>query len=314
LTPVSDTGRDISHYARSLGENEKYWTDQYAQSRMNYYKSNTDPENPSEYLALVEKYLLVAPFITQSQADSQDILQPTLWHSDLHLNNIYVDLDTETITDIIDWQNTTTAPLIFQAKIPRMARHISPLPLGWHMPEKPDNYNDLSQDAKSQADDLYQSALCHKYYEVITAKKNPRHYAALTHNDEWKAPLIRPIKAIGGAWSSREVFGLRSSLLEVVDHWTEWDTQSECPISFTAEETALHHEELENREYVEQLMEQFQNAGLLPIDGVVHPEDYETLQRTNDTLKTRFLSLAESEEETAWMEKIWPYQDPPKDS
>ncbi|RDW70651.1 uncharacterized protein DSM5745_08162 [Aspergillus mulundensis] len=306
--------RDISHYARSLGENEKYWADRYAQPRINYYRSNTDAENPSEYLALIEKYLLVAPFITKLQVDSHDILQPTLWHSDLHLNNIYVDLETETITDIIDWQNTTTAPLIFQAKIPRMARHVSPLPLGWHMPEKPENHDDLPQDAKLKADELYQSALCHKYYEVVTAKKNPRHYAALLHNDGWKAPLVRPIKAIGGAWSSREVFGLRASLLEVVDHWPDLDTQIDCPISFTAEETDLHHEELENREYVEQLMEQFQEAGILPIDGVADPEDYEILQRTNIIQKSSFLSLAESEEEKMWMDKIWPYQDRPQDA
>ncbi|KAL3455148.1 hypothetical protein BJX64DRAFT_282273 [Aspergillus heterothallicus] len=160
---------------------------------------NTDAENLSEYLALIKKYLLVAPFIT-------------------------------------------------------------PLPLGWHMPEKPENYHDLPQDAKLKADKLYQSALCHKYYEVVTAKKNPRYYVALLYNNN------------------------------------------------------LHREELENREYVEQLMEQFQEAGILPIDGVADPEDYEILQRTNVIQKSRFLSLAESEEEKMWMDKIWPYQDRPQDT
>ena len=84
---------------------------------------------PTEYIDLIEKYLRIVPHITHCEPDTADLLQPTLWHSDLHLNNIYVDLDTETITDIIDWQNITVAPLLLQAKIPRMARHISPLPL-----------------------------------------------------------------------------------------------------------------------------------------------------------------------------------------
>jgi hypothetical protein len=52
-------------------------------------------------------------------------------------------------------------------------------------------------------------------------------------------------------------------------------------------------------------MEGFQAAGLLPSDGVVEPEDYETIQRTNDTLKARFLLLAENKEERAWMDKVW---------
>ncbi|KAJ0419936.1 hypothetical protein BJY00DRAFT_301945 [Aspergillus carlsbadensis] len=305
---------DLSGYATSLADNEKRWMNRYAQPRINYYRSYTEPETPSEYIDLVEKYLHVATSITESQPDAHDILQPTLWHSDLHLNNIYVDLATEAITDIIDWQNTTTAPLILQSKIPRMTRHVSALPLGWNMPEKPADYDNLAKDAKAKADELHKSALCHKYYEVVTAKKNPRHYAALTHNAGWKAPYIRPLEAIGGAWADKEVFRLRQTLMEVVDNWSEIHSQNKCPIHFTPEEIALHKEEVENREYVEKLMEEFQNAGILLIDGVVDPEDYEILQRRNAVQKARFLSLAESEEERAWMDKIWPYQDPPKES
>ncbi|EIT73531.1 hypothetical protein AO1008_05290 [Aspergillus oryzae 100-8] len=203
---------------------------QYAKPRMNYYRSNTDFEMPTEYIDLIEKYLRIVPHITHCEPDTADLLQPTLWHSDLHFNNIYVDLDTETITDIIDWQNITVAPLLLQAKIPRMARHISPLPLGWVMPEKPEGYETFSQKDKLRADKLYESALCQKYYEVCTAKMNPRHYAAIIHNDTWKSPLILPLKSISGAWSSREVFRSRSSLTEVVDHWAEMQPAADCLI------------------------------------------------------------------------------------
>jgi hypothetical protein len=182
------------------------------------------------------------------------------------------------------------------------------------MPEKPADYNNLLEDAKLQVDALYKSALCHKYYEVITAKRNPRNYAALTHNDGWKPPHIRPNKAIGGAWADKEILRLRESLIDLVDNWAAIQSQNECPVQFTPEERALHREEIENREYVEHMMEGFQAAVLLLSDGVVEPEDYETIQRTNDTLKAQFLSLAENEEERAWMDKVWPYQDPPQDS
>ncbi|KAB8277228.1 hypothetical protein BDV30DRAFT_223795 [Aspergillus minisclerotigenes] len=280
-------GRQLYDYATSIGINERTWAMQYANPRMNYYRSNTESEMPTEYIDLIEKYLRIVPHITHCEPDTANLLQPTLWHSDLHVNNIYVDLDTETITDIIDWQNITVAPLLLQAKIPRMARHISPLPLGWVMPEKPEGYETFSQKDKLKADKLYESALCQKYYEVCTAKMNPRHYAAIIRNDTWKSPLILP-----------EVFRLRSSLTEV----------------FTEEERKLHNEEMENRDYIEGLMEEFQDAGILPSDGMVDPEDYEVVQKTNHAQKEKFMSLAEDEEQREWMDKIWPYQDRPSEA
>jgi hypothetical protein len=285
-----------------------------AKPRMNYYRSNTNREKPSEYMDLIEKYLLLVPHITQYNSDSADLLQPTLWHSDLHLYNIYVDLNTETITDIIDWQHTTVAPLILQAKVPRMIQHPNPLPLGWVMPEKPEGYESLPEKERLKADKLFESALCQKYYEVLTAKRSPRHYAAIRHNDTWKPPLVQPIRAIPGAWRSREVFRLRASLMAVADHWLDLNSAVDCPISFTEEEKKLHNEEMENRDYVERLMAEFQDAGILPADGTVDPEDCEIAQKTNYMQKEKFMSLAESEEQREWMDKIWPYQDRPEEA
>ncbi|EAW07044.1 uncharacterized protein ACLA_087500 [Aspergillus clavatus NRRL 1] len=304
----------LSEYATSIGDNEKAWALRHARPRMNYYRSNTDPEMPNEYLELIEKYLQVVPNLTQCEPDSAGLLQPTLWHIDLHLNNIYVDLNTETITEIIDWQNTTVAPLLLQARVPRMIQHISALPLGWVMPEKPENYETLPERDRVRADKLYESALCHKYYEVLTAKRNPQHYAAITHNESWKSPVIQPIQSITGAWSSREVFRLRSSLMAVEEHWPELPTTAPCPVTFTEEEKQLQNEELENRDYIEQLMAEFQDAGILPIDGIVDPEDYDIVQKTNRAQKERFMSLAENEEQKGWMDKIWPYQDRPEEA
>lgn len=68
---------------------------------------------------------------------------------------------------------------------------------------------------------------------------------------------------------------------------------------------------MENRDYIEGLMEEFQDAGILPSDGMVDPEDYEVVQKTNHAQKEKFMSLAEDEEQREWMDKIWPYQDRP---
>lgn len=305
-------GRSLSDYATYLGVNERAWAKQFAQPRMNYYRSNDTAEMPSEYLDLIEKYLVLAPCCSVSQANTDDLIKPTLWHHDFHLNNIYVDLSTNTITDIIDWQSVSVAPLLLQARIPRMVRHFQPLPLGWVLPEKPVDYNQLDDKRKLKVDRDYESALCQKYYEIITAKRNPRHYSAIIHNDGWKVPHVEPLKVISGAWSSREVFRLRASLMAVREHWQELQIEpNECPITFSEEEKEQHREEIENRSYVEELIEEFQVNGILPADGVVEPEDYETLQTNNREQKNRFMSLAENESQKAWMDKIWPYQDDP---
>jgi len=61
-------------------------------------------------------------------------------------------------------------------------------------------------------------------------------------------------------------------------------------------------------------MEAFQDAGILPADGVVDPDDYEIVKKTNYTQKKNFMSLAENEEQREWMDKIWPYQDFPEEA
>ena len=46
-----------------------------------------------------------------------------------------------------------------------------------------------------------------------------------------------------------------------------------CPIHFTENELKLHEEELGDIDYIEQMMEVFQDEGILPADGRVDPED-----------------------------------------
>lgn len=305
-----DTGSTLTDYATNIGTSEMLWTKRYAKPRMNYFRSDVDPETPEEYIELIEKYLQVASLLMPPRCHKRELLQPTLWHDDLHLNNIYVNLETETITDIIDWQGVKVAPMILQARIPRMIKHISLLPLGAVMPQRPADYDTMSEEAKKREDELLDSAKRNKYYEKQTALRNPRHYAAIVHNDSWEIPFIEPTVTLMSAWSQRKVFQFRGTLMDVVDHWGDLETGvDECPISFADEERELHNGEMASRNYIEALLVQYQQAGLLPAKGIVDPEDYEAAQVVNQQLKEKFLSVADSEEEKAWSERIWPWQE-----
>lgn len=280
---------------------------------MNYFRYDDRPEVPSEMLDLIEKYLPVTPYICASADVAEDLHTPILSHPDLHLNNIFIDPETNVITDIIDWQCSQAAPLVLQARIPRMFRHVEPLQPGLILPERPSNYESLDDKAKQNADKLHESALCQKYYEVLTAKRNPSRYSAIMHNERWKAPFVEPLQIICGSWKNREVYKLRSSLIRITEHWKELETGiPKCPIAFTEDEVKLHDSELENIDYIESLMEGFQNEGILPADGRVDPEDFEALRIVNDIQKETYLTLADKEDERIAMERIWPWQDWPE--
>lgn len=279
---------------------------------MNYYRDSDKPELPCELLDLIDKYSSVTSYITEPGKTDRNICTPTLWHSDLHLNNIFIDPASNEITSIIDWQSTQIAPLVLQAKIPRFTRHIDTLEPGWILPEKPSNYEKLDPKGKVKADKLHESALCQKHYEVLTAKRNPSHYSALRHNDTMKLPLCLPLRSVCGAWKNRHVFKLRSNIVSIWENWQQLGTAVEkCPVHFTEDELKLHEEELGNIDYIEQMMEGFQDEGILPADGRVDPEDFDHLQNVNHLQREQYLSMAVDETERKAMEKIWPYQDWP---
>lgn len=279
---------------------------------MNYFRDD-EPQLPSEMLDLIDKYLLVTPWSSGSAEVVKDLHTSVLWHPDLHLNNVFIDPETNVITDIIDWQCSQVAPLVLQGRIPRMFRHVDPLQPGLILPERTNGYDSLDSEAKQAADKLYESALCQKYYEVLTAKGNPSHYAAIMHNIERKAPCIEPLQVVCGSWKNREIYKLRSALIRIAESWDGLGTGlAQCPIAFTEEEVKQHDEELENLVYIESITEAFQDEGILPADGRVDPEDFEDLTQLNQVQKERYLSLANDEHEHAIMEKTWPWQDWPE--
>jgi len=73
-----------------MAENEVKFVKAYAHPRMNYACSLTEPELPKEMLDLLDRYLqLILAMVPPLSPD--DTHSSTLWHSDLHLDNVFVD-------------------------------------------------------------------------------------------------------------------------------------------------------------------------------------------------------------------------------
>jgi Ser/Thr protein kinase RdoA (MazF antagonist) len=103
---------------------------------MNYHRSSTDPEMPEEVLDLLERYLKLSPAMVPPLGDV-NTHSPTLWHPDLHLDNVFVDPASRHITSIIDWQSATVMPLFYQSSVPRMFQYPGKVLDGWAVSELP---------------------------------------------------------------------------------------------------------------------------------------------------------------------------------
>lgn len=188
--------------------------------------------------------------------------------------------------------------------------HSKPVREGWIVPERPDNFESLSEDEKRQIDQDLESETIHKYYEAQAYKHAPRHWAAL--QQQKSTPFLRkPVWLVSGVWENRDLFFLRQSLISLMTHWDELGLNDDipCPIGFSEEDLNLHAKEEENIDRIRQLLTLFRDQGVLPVDGMVEPQEYETAKENSRKFKEKFIGLAEDEDQRKLFSKLWPYQD-----
>lgn len=106
LQANSILGRSVADCSLAVGMNKLKWAASHAKPIMDFHRSIDSPEKPSEYVALLEKYLALSPYLASW-------LEPPnrISHLDLHRENIFVDPETYRITSIIDWQQTHISPI-----------------------------------------------------------------------------------------------------------------------------------------------------------------------------------------------------------
>lgn len=273
---------------------------------MNYFWSLEDPEPPSHALELLAKYKRVASDFVSPKNESATA--NILWHPDLHLDNVFVDPASYEITSIVDWQSAMAAPLFYQSGIHRAFRHYKSIREGWVVPEKPENFDALPPDEQKRVDQDLESETIHKYYELQTLKRAPQHWEYLRR--PFVPVLRKPVWLVTGVWENGDLFFLRDSLITLFSRWNEiFGENTQCPITFSAEELERHAREEENVNGVGKMLSLFQDEGVLPSDGMVQPEDYQTAVENCRKYKHIFLNAAQNQYERDLYSKIWPYQD-----
>ncbi|PGH03426.1 hypothetical protein AJ80_08674 [Polytolypa hystricis UAMH7299] len=215
-------------YVAALAHQELNWVQQYAVPRSADDLPISAAQNtPGAHISLLQKYLQVAPYLLPTDLD---IVTPTIWHTDLHSGNLFVDKGH--ITSVIDWQGSWAGPLLLQGRHPRLVDHHGDIIL-----KPPANFKQLEPNKQTQLRKQIASSIILYLYEQQTAKVNPRLDQVL----RFKLGQVRcdPISFASNTWDD-DILPLRESLINLEKHWHELGFDFACPIHFTEEELQEH--------------------------------------------------------------------------
>lgn len=149
--------------------------------------------------------------------DLASISKPIIWHTDLHLGNIYVSEEDPTqIVSIIDWQSVSVGPLFLQATWPQFLKPNDDYICGAVQPQLPNNFDELDETEKQFAISTRDDALITKSYELRSSLYNNRDvYRSLNLH-----PVFREIFIRCGEASKEGTTGLRACLAEFYRSWS----------------------------------------------------------------------------------------------
>lgn len=171
----------------------------------------------------------------------QRFSNPTLWHDDLHLGNIFVcDEDPTKILSIIDWQFMSIMPAFMQVQWPSFLCPPDDYKIGMVKPELPPNFDEMDSDEKAFAITERDQALLTRCYEAALAKNHLQSYLALTRVD----PAIRHLFTFCETTSKNGIIPPRDSLVQISEIWRQMDFPHSCPYQVSNDELSKHKVEL----------------------------------------------------------------------
>lgn len=256
---------------------------------------------------VLRDYLEVA---TQILPSDVNLSKPTLWHSDLHIDNIFVDPSQPTrILNIIDWQAVNVSPLFLQARHPSLIEFEGPIPEGFEPPTLPDDFQDMNEEDQHQAKSLRAAQSLYKLYEILMLRQCPEIARALRYRDTLPGQITGLASSI---FSDGEPI-LQGMLIRLQDEWATCVGPSiACPLSFTPEDkTQQQRLETSWCKGVELMHEVLTGIGAYQgWDGWVNHNNYPIYKERLSRCRENFLSrYAETEDERSQWSQAWPFQD-----
>ncbi|KAF2463512.1 uncharacterized protein BDR25DRAFT_383569 [Lindgomyces ingoldianus] len=234
------------------------------------------------------------------------VSEPVLWHTDLHMGNIYVSEENPAnIVSLIDWQSNVVSPLFLQARFPGFLPIEEYYSLGTtELPKLPQNYDEMDADDKEYAEYKLKEAKLAKVYELSSASENNQAYKAL------RIPsFVRELFIRCGEVSEEGIVPLRACLIEISKTWTDLGFIDQCPVSFSEDDLQRHERQFQEYRDYHKIHELARKILGTDFEGWITPQvDFATKQQQNEALLQEIMRRsAEYNKSPEEIRRIWPY-------
>lgn len=229
--------------------------------------------------------------------------QPILWHTDLHMGNIFVSQDDPAVvTGIIDWQNTIVNPAFLQVRWPVFLTPPDGYQEGQVIPGLPADFESMDDDEKEIA--LYNKAKATwtKAYEVASFLNNRKAWRGM----QVKSELKELFRRCGETWNEG-ILPLRETLIEITLNQKNLGLPlGNFPLHFDNEQIAKHKQEFalyeewhEMRKFVKEMLDT-DDEGWIPLE-----RDFEETKSRNNMLYEHYVTKLQKTPEE--VKNMWPF-------
>ncbi|EER25340.1 hypothetical protein CPC735_019470 [Coccidioides posadasii C735 delta SOWgp] len=230
--------------------------------------------------------------------------KPVIWHTDLHMGNIYVSPNEPSqILSLIDWQSISILPLFLQARWPVFLEPPQNYAQGFQKPGLPDNFDELDLEEQQLARYEQQQAVAAKAYEVSNYLENRPAHTAMN-----LPRVFRELFKRCGETSEVGVIPLRACLIEIFENWHELGFTGDCPYSFSQGEIEEHDSQFREYEDWHKAHELARKCLDTDEDGWIPPEmDIIEKRRQNQELLDMFIKQMAAEKSPEEARRMWPF-------
>ncbi|KAF2877050.1 kinase-like domain-containing protein [Massariosphaeria phaeospora] len=233
-----------------------------------------------------------------------DLSIPLLWHTDLHMGNIFLSPgDSAQIVSIIDWQSICVGPAFLQIRWPVFLEPPADYALGFVKPKLPENFDDLDAINQEIANYKFKKANRTKAYETATFLNNKFAHNARNVHEIFKELFVRCDEA-----SQDGIIPLRDCLISISQSWNELGFTGSPPIQFSPEELEAHRKDYD--EYQEwHNIQRFAREYLdTDAEGWISPEvDFEKKLQQNRELFELFVKQMANGRTREEIKQAWPF-------
>ncbi|GKZ32603.1 hypothetical protein AbraIFM66950_002121 [Aspergillus brasiliensis] len=233
----------------------------------------------------------------------------TLWHTDLHMGNIYMaPKDSTRIVSLIDFQSLAVMPAFLQSRWPEFLKPPGTYTQGFVQPVLPDGYDNMDDEIKLLARREWLQAKLAKAYEVSTYLENrPAHLARNVPR------VFHELFNCCGEVSEVGVIPLRACLIEIFQNWSDLGFTETCPFSFTEEDIQTYERQFAEYQTWHDVQRLAQECLDTDAEGWMSPElDIEEKRRQNRELLAIFIERMAGEKSPEEARKMWPFPDDDK--